>query len=56
MSKRHRLASKHNDNVTENEVNYLTNFEVKTINFNGVSKIHKPKEIPDNLKGNNSVM
>ncbi|XP_029641282.1 uncharacterized protein LOC115216224 [Octopus sinensis] len=44
MSEKHGLVLKYRNNLTGNEVNYLTNFEVKTSNFYGLPKIHKSKE------------
>ena len=40
------------DNFTKNEIDYLTNFEVRTSNFYGLPKIHKSKEIRENIQGN----
>ncbi|XP_062587971.1 uncharacterized protein LOC134249655 [Saccostrea cucullata] len=43
------------DNLTKKEVDYLTNFEIKSSNFYGLPKIHKSKEIQNGLEGKNSL-
>lgn len=45
-----KLIKKHAENLTKNEIDYLTNFEVKSSNFYGLPKIHKSKEIQDAVK------
>lgn len=41
---------KHAENLTKNEIDYSTKFEVKSSNFYGLPKIHKSKEIQDAVK------
>ena len=50
MIKIKNLTSRFEGNLTKNEIDYLTNFEVKTSNFYGLPKIHKSKEIQDEVK------
>ena len=42
-------AGKYCNNLTSND--YLKNYKMKTSNFHGLPKIHKSKEIPENIKG-----
>ncbi|XP_061168845.1 uncharacterized protein LOC133178101 [Saccostrea echinata] len=49
------LTKKFQSNLTKNEIEYLTNFEVKTSHFYGLLKIHKCKEIQKNVKKCNST-
>ncbi|XP_061187186.1 uncharacterized protein LOC133195360 [Saccostrea echinata] len=49
------LTKKFQSNLTKNEIEYLTNFEVKTSHFYGLPKIHKCKEIQKNVKKCNST-
>ena len=44
---------KHHDLLTEKEVNYLQNFEVKSSQFYGLTKIHKSKTISERCKSAN---
>lgn len=39
-----KFIKKHTENLTKNEIDYLTNFEAKSRNFYGLPKIHKSKE------------
>ncbi|XP_062601156.1 uncharacterized protein LOC134262845 [Saccostrea cucullata] len=50
MRRIERLTKKFAGEFTKNEIDYLTHFEVKTSNFYGLPKIHKSKEIQENIK------
>ena len=50
MSQIGKLIRNHGQNLTKNEIDYLTNFEVRTSNFYGLPKIHKSKEIQENIR------
>ncbi|XP_062606683.1 uncharacterized protein LOC134268439, partial [Saccostrea cucullata] len=55
MLKIKKLTKKYQGNLTKNEIEYLTDFEVKTSHFYGLPKIHKCKEIQENVKKCNST-
>jgi hypothetical protein len=50
MLKIQKLIRKKSDHFTKNEIDYLTNFEVKSNNFYGLPKIHKSKTIQESVK------
>ncbi|KAK3098186.1 hypothetical protein FSP39_017007 [Pinctada imbricata] len=45
-----RLIRVHGHQLTKNEIDYLTNFEVITSNFYGLPKIHKSRDIQKNIQ------
>ncbi|KAK3098881.1 hypothetical protein FSP39_023944 [Pinctada imbricata] len=45
-----RLIRFHGHQLTKNEIDYLTNFEVITSNFYGLPKIHKSRDIQENIQ------
>lgn len=47
MLKIEKLTRKYQDNLTDNEIEYLTKYEVKSSNFYGLPKIHKCKNIQE---------
>ena len=49
-----KLVSKFSQCMTEKEIDYLTNFEVKTSNFYGLPKVHKSKQIEAAVQQQNS--
>lgn len=55
MLKIEKLTRKYQDNLTDNEIEYLTKYEVKSCNFYGLPKIHKCKNIQENVKKCNST-
>lgn len=55
MLKIEKLTRKYQDNLTDNEIEYLTKYEVKSSNFYGLHKIHKCKNIQENVKKCNST-
>ncbi|XP_062588448.1 uncharacterized protein LOC134250115 [Saccostrea cucullata] len=55
MLKIQKLTKKYQGNLTKNELEYLTDFEVKTSHFYGLPKIHKCKEIQENVNKCNST-
>ncbi|KAL5012387.1 hypothetical protein ScPMuIL_010938 [Solemya velum] len=50
-----KFLKKHHESFTNNEIDYLTNFEGKTSNFYGLPKIHKSKEIQDAIKQQHTI-
>ena len=50
MNKIKALISKHGNNLTDKEIDYLTNFEMKCSNMYGLPKVHKSKEITEAIK------
>ncbi|XP_062610424.1 uncharacterized protein LOC134272191 [Saccostrea cucullata] len=50
MLKVEKLTKKYAENLTENEIDFLTNFELKSSNFYGLPKVHKSKEIQEAVK------
>ena len=43
----YKFLNKYRDNLTNKEMDYLTNFEMKPSNFSGLPKIHKNDKIRD---------
>ena len=50
MSQIGKLIRTYGQNLTKNETDYLTNFEVRSSIFYGLPKIHKSKEIQENIR------
>ena len=55
MLKIEKLTRKYQDNLTDNEIEYLTKYEVKSSNFYGLPKIHKCKNIQENVRKCNAT-
>lgn len=49
-----KLKPKHERNLTKGNSDYLLNFESKTSNFYGLSKVHKSKQIASAMLDQNS--
>ena len=54
MNKIKTLIGKHKTNLTDKEIDYLTNFEIKCSNLYGLPKVHKSNQIKEAIKMCNS--
>ena len=56
MNNLKKLINKFDNELTEKEINYLTNFEYKTSNVYGLPKIHKSATISNSIKEQQSII
>ncbi|KAK3091940.1 hypothetical protein FSP39_023867 [Pinctada imbricata] len=55
MNKIKKFTSVYADSLTDKEIDYLNNFEMKSSNFYGLPKIHKSKEIQHGIQAKNAT-
>ncbi len=54
LTKVNKLVSEYKNNLTQNEIDYIKNFESKTSNIYGLPKVHKSKTIQDAIKSSDN--